>query len=273
MKKFLAAINAALARAVFRRKRHAIAEDAAVADELAQTVPDMPPPSEPLPPADATATPPEPGDDTTNDKPGLAAQLAARLSVLAFWRRKAATGDDAPEQAADKMVDSGNAPAKPDATVDDEEAAPRPPIAKRVLAFMLKKSVWMPAAAVLLVTLSAGAAITFMHAQQHSQEKALQTLQAAKLKLERENKQLRTQQAIIRAPSDKKTGEEKLAATHAAEASERDPDPAFDAAGKTSPSHADGGDCVVTDKSNVAESLKSCIAAFNQTTTLSRQKR
>ena len=204
----------------------------------------------------------------------LLARLQSVFARAMFWRRPAAaasaehaaedaTPAEAMETAADTQQDlrsppTGDAPA---------EAPPRRALGKRILRVAMRKTVWMPAAALLLLTLGAVASAVLMHARQAGEGSALRSLQAAKLQLEQENRQLRARPAIIPAPtaqlpapSPAPNGDSQPGVDLAAQAANR---PANTTAG------TGAGDCVVTEKEKVGESLRRCIEAFNQATSRS----
>jgi hypothetical protein len=247
LKKLLTPLRTVLARALLWRKRSAAPDAAEAVDALAQTMPDVPPPvpAADLPPSE-TAT--EAASETLEPRPGRLKQLLARL---AFWRRTPAAADEASEAEA--------SPAGPaDGTAaEDGEAPPRPPLAKRLLAILLRKTVWMPAAGLLLITLGALGSIAYMRAQHAESNKALHALQAAKLQLEQENRKLRTQPAPAPTPPSKPTA----VVPHQAAV-----DPAFDVASAANPAGGDssGNDCMISNKDDAGASLKHCIEAFNQ---------
>lgn len=202
----------------------------------------------------------------------LLARLQSVFARAMFWRRPAAAAsaehaaeDAAPaeplmETAADTQRDlpappGGDAPAG---------APPRRALGKRILRVAMRKTVWMPAAALLLLTLGAVASAVLMHAREASERDALRALQAAKLQLEQENRQLRARPAIIpapaaqpAAPSPAPDGDGKPGVELAAQAASSPAKPSARTA---------GADCVVTEKEKVGESLRRCIEAFNQAT-------
>lgn len=213
---------------------------------------------------DAPAPPAEAADEPAAGSvapPGLAVRFLERI---AFWRR-AGKAQENVEAEADTQT---NLPAAGPAEAPADGAVHRP-LAKRVLLIFVKKTVWLPAAAVLLIALGAGLSTLTMRAQQGEQDKAMRTLRAEKLQLERENQKLRAQPAIIPATVTKPAP--------AAAASRATADPAFAVAADSGQSGSGGengsGDCLVTDKEKVGESLRRCIEAFNQATSSSGRKR
>jgi hypothetical protein len=258
LKKILTALTTALGRAMFWRKHPPTSEESA-AEDLAQT---MPPP-EPTP---VDAAEPATDAEAGEAKPSRISTLVARL---AFWRRTAKNDADTADEAAAPDNAPPSARSRLDAPPPDEEAPSRPPLAKRALTFLMKKKVWMPATAVLLVALTATGSISYMQAQRSSQDKALQQLQMAKLQLEEENKKLRAQPTMIPAPNKPNSRPEAAAKPSV--------DPAFDIPQseqslKASAAARENGDCVVTDKETVGQSLKRCIESFNQASTSGTKK-
>lgn len=142
---------------------------------------------------------------------------------------------------------------------DEDDAPQKPPLAKRILVVLIRKSVWIPLAALLLIGLSAGISTAIMRAKNAGEEKNLQSLQAEKQKLEEENRKLREQAAakplIIPAP-DKPAETE-----HQAEPIQEKPAPASQSKRKETQASAD---CFIGGKDQAGESLKRCIETFNQ---------
>lgn len=246
MNTHLAPLLSFLGHAMFWRRRASAADAESAATE------------------DAPALLPESATDTeasTASKPGLAARVLGRL---ALWRRKGEASE-----AAEAEADAQQTLPASVSTDEASEAPPRRPLGKRILLVLIKKTVWVPAAAVLLVALGALSSVLFMRAQQAEQDKALRALQAAKLKLERENRTLRAQPATTAA-----TVATSPSATPAAPHKD---DPAFDIAvqpGRDSAGAADeSGDCIVSDKEKVGESLRRCIETFNRATSVATKKR
>lgn len=243
---FIATLKATLARAMFWRRR-ATAPD--TADELAETVVDEERPAVANTDGEAPAA-------EVEAKPGLFARLAA---LLRFARRKPAP-DVEPVEGTPPPIDTP--------PTGDEEA-PRPPLAKRVLAILIRKSVWMPATALLLIAVSVTASVMFMRGQQEDHARSLKNLHEAKLKLEEENEKLRTQQTNIPPAAKNLPSPTTPAPTEQA----IKPDPAFDIAdNQRSGAEPASGDCVVSDKNNAGASLKACIDSFNQASGSSRRK-
>ncbi len=247
LKNILSNLRQLAARAMFWRKTSTATDEPATTDEPAATT-EAPPPE---PAAAESAS--DARTETGEPKPGLVARLAARLTV---WRRTTQTSSEA--------ADSDGAPpaapdAAPDAVPDGQEESARPSLVKRIAAILLKKSVWMPVAAILLIAVSTVTSITVMRAQQAGRDKALHSLQAEKQELEQENQKLRTQGTIIPAPIAH-------AAANPSQPDQNHPDPAFDLSSKPQPPArvTGGNDCIVSDKKNAGESLKRCIEAFNR---------
>jgi hypothetical protein len=175
------------------------------------------------------------------------------LGRLAFWRRSADA--EAPlDPEADPLQEAALPP--PTGGPDTQSETAVRPFAKRVLGVCLRKTVWVPAAAMLLLTVGATGTMLATRAQYSDQEAALRALAAQKLRLEQENQQLRARPAIIPAPTQA-------------------PSPTLDGPGQEAAiarpparrtGRPAGSDCLVTDKATVGESLRRCIEAFNQAT-------
>lgn len=260
MKKTLTTLRALAARALFWRKRAPASVEPGAADEPAQTLP-----------AEAQAPTPkqhetEPDGEPAESKPGLMARLAARV---ASWRRKP-TAQGSADEAPDEPPPAARA--KEDTPPSDEETPPRPPLAKRILAVLLKKSVWMPSTALLLVAVSTISSITYMRSQQSQQEQALKKLQAAKFQLERENQKLRKKKNLPPAPEGKDAHEKTTVAANTEEPIPSASETTVDAGArpKASGAASAGGDCLVGDKADVGESLRRCIEGFNAASTRRR---
>jgi hypothetical protein len=222
---------------------------------------DAPPaPSRPEP-----AVAPEPAAD---GEPGPARRFAAAarlFSRLAFWRRKGEA-----DKTADEEAETQRDILPPSPTGETAEVPPRRPLGKRILLFFMRKTVWLPTAGILLVMLGALASTLLTRGQHADQDQALRSLQAAKLQLEQENRKLRAMPPIVA------TAAKPTAATPTTPAHEAT-DPAFDigvgAGTGTSMPAEDSGDCLVTDKGKVGESLRRCIEAFNSATSGNTRKR
>lgn len=205
----------------------------------------------------------------------LLARLQSVFGRAMFWRRPAAAAraEHAAEHAApaeplmETAADTQRDLPPPATAEAPAEAPPRRPLGKRILRVAMRKTVWMPAAALLLLALGAVASAVLMHARQAGESSALRSLQAAKLQLEQENRQLRARPAIIpapaaqpAAPSPAPNGESKPGVDLAAQAANRPVNPT---------AGTGAGDCVVMEKEKVGESLRRCIEAFNQATSRS----
>lgn len=202
--------------------------------------------------------------------------IQALLARAQFWRKKADASETGSE--ADEALDAtqvmppmdapppGLPPDAPPSQPENEEDQYKPPLIKRILATLMKKSVWMSAAALLLIGISAAVSVTLMRGAHQDDEKAMKALQSEKEKLEAENKKLREQASAqpkpgkIIIPSPEKPRED----AHSAQTqSESAPvtTAITDTPRKSAPS---GADCLIADKGQAGESLKRCIEAFNQ---------
>jgi hypothetical protein len=241
LKNLLLTLKTALHRVASRRRMADAAETANAEEDLAKTLAntDAPPPLE----AGPGTTPPE-------ARPSFWARLK-------FWRRKSVP--DAEE--ATEAAKTSDTPPPTETAPPDADTPPAPPFLKRLLGLLLRKAVWMPAVGILLVAVGAAVSVSFMRGMQANQAKAMQDLEAAKLKLEQENQKLRTAQTLAPAPAA------------AAPASETKPPESVtsEMEAKQPSTHATsrapgriGGDCVVADREGVGTSLKDCIDAYNQ---------
>lgn len=186
-----------------------------------------------------------PGDDesTPLPRPGL----LARFKIL--FRRKAAPaeGEDAAEQASEAVPAEG----------EGEAPAPR-----GLLHRLRSKWVWIPALTLLLLGVIGTVAAVLLRSA-HETQRLQQELQAAKRKLQ----QQAAPAAVAVAPP---------AAPKPAPPPEPKRDPAFDIVGvKPAPEAESGinaGDCVVSDREEVASNLKRCIDSFNAALSASNKK-
>lgn len=196
------------------------------------------------------AAPGEPSENTESDEatPPARPSLLARFKLL--FRRKAAPaeGEDAEPQASEA------------APTEDEDEAPAP---RGLLQKLRSKWVWIPALALLLLGVIGTVAAVLVRSANETQ-RLQQELQAAKRKLQ----QQATPAAVAVAPP--------AAPAKPAPPPEPKRDPAFDIVGvKPAPEAESGlnaGDCVVSDREQVAANLKRCIDSFNAALSTSNKK-
>lgn len=162
-----------------------------------------------------------------------------------------------PQRASDAESTSAEdaAPANAEEAGAESADAPAPTLAQK----LRSKRVLIPAAALLLLLAIGGAVAAFMlHASRETQ-RLQQELQAAKHKLE----QQQAHPVVAVAPPVAPVA----AAPHPEPKASPKPDPAFDIVGaKPAPEAESGinaGDCVVSERGQVATNLKRCIEAFN----------
>lgn len=201
--------------------------------------------TEDTPEAVPTAT-----DDEASEAPTPRPGLLARFKGL--FRRKAA-----PLEGEEESTEAE----APDTVAEGEEGEPAP---RGLLHKLRSKWVWIPALVILLLALIGGVAALFIRSA-HETQRLQQELQAAKRKLEQQAKAPAPAPVVVAAPVAKPP-----------EAPVKKPDPAFDIIGaKPAPEAESGlnaGDCVVSDREQVAANLKRCIEAFNATASTSGKK-
>lgn len=289
MKTFISKLKNALARTAFWRKSTPAPEAEAETAESpieasAESVPETtdakpgmrarilggltfwrrwktPPPETEAGSAEAPATPPPAEPEATAAKPRLIARI---LGSLAFWRRKQPSAAEAEVEEPEKSPAGKAAPPAPDG---EEDETPHP-FPQRFLAVLARKWVWIPAGGLALIAAGVFTTLLILRSQQAEHDRALRELQAAKAKLEQENKMLRNRPAMAPAATTAKPAPAQAVAKI---------DPAFDVAtgnsGGANSGKGDGGDCMLSDKSNAGESLRRCIEAFNRATSGSTRKK
>lgn len=205
-----------LARIRNRFRRHSAADTETPPDQTTSTEP----------PRDRTDASAAAADDAPVPKLSLLARLKRRLRRQPELPLEAAAdaGAPSPDQAGD---------------ADGEETAVPVGRARRVLATLSKKRVWIPAVSLVLLALMG--TLTLMLLQSAQEKKKLQTeLLATQKKLE---------QTVARKAAAKR---------HASRATD----------GATATTAGDSlgedGDCTVHDKESVIRNLKNCIDSFNQ---------
>lgn len=177
--------------------------------------------------------------------------LMGRFKAFLRSRRRAKTGEEPAE---------GEAAATTDETADGtaEEAPP-----KSFLQKLQSKRVWIPALALLVLGVIGGVAALVLRAS-HETERLQKELQVAKHKLEQQHSAAPQQPAVAPAST-----------THQAAAALPKKDPAFEIIGAKAPEAEAGinaGDCVVSDREQVAANLKRCIESFNAALATSNKK-
>jgi hypothetical protein len=200
-------------------------------------------------------------DDEVSDATSPSGKLSwlRRLKTRFALPRKSNAEDSAGDQSShlEKQATPATSKQKNGEGDASHEAEELPPVSdkrfKRILVRLRNKWVWIPATSIVLLALIT-TVVVILAQSAHEREKLKAELQIAKKKLEQKSP-VPVVLAKISAP---------VPAASATETKKTEPliDPVREARAETNPG-INAGDCVVKDKTSVAQNLKNCIEGFN----------